>query len=104
MTSYNSKLLHQVLPDVAYTINIFRTIVHRIVFVSQTKMLNFTITLAINLAISNIGKCRTGAVSVVNVVVVQVTTGVHVTTVSVVVVEVVRRDKPKGPKTQDTRF
>ena len=43
-----------------------------------------------------VGNCRTHAVSVAQVVVVHVTVRVHVTTDSVVVVEIVRRSKPTG--------
>ena len=77
------------------TLFIFRTLVHRNIPVSQKELPNFTIAISvINLAII-IGKCRAHAISIIDVVVVQIAVGIDVILVSIVVIEVRRRASPR---------
>jgi hypothetical protein len=77
------------------TLFIFRTLVHRDIPVSQKGLPNFTIAISvINLAII-IGKCRAHAISIIDVVVVQIAVGIDVILVSIVVIEVRRRASPR---------
>ena len=77
------------------TLFIFRTLVHRNIPVSQKGLPNFTIAISvINLAII-IGKCRAHAISIIDVVVVQIAVGIDVILVSIVVIEVRRRASPR---------
>jgi len=77
------------------TLFIFRTLVHRDIPVSQKGLPNFTIAISvINLAII-IGKCQAHAISIIDVVVVQIAVGIDVILVSIVVIEVRRRASPR---------
>ena len=77
------------------TLFIFRTLVHRDIPVSQKGLPNFTIAISvINLALI-IGKWRAHAISIIDVVVVQIAVGIDVILVSIVVIEVRRRASPR---------